>query len=66
MYFGMRAPRMTRPNNTTAYTNGDLVANNATAGSVVPLVFGEALAGGCGACCKRTRLTRPRPTRPST
>lgn len=34
MYFGMRAPRMTRPNNTTAYTNGDLVANNATAGSV--------------------------------
>jgi hypothetical protein len=38
MYFGMRAPRMTRPNNTTAYTNGDLVANNATAGSVVPLV----------------------------
>lgn len=46
MYFGMRAPRMTRPNNTTAYTNGDLVANNATAGSVVPLVFGEALAGG--------------------
>lgn len=29
----------TRPANTTAYTAGDLVANNTTAGSVVPLAF---------------------------
>ena len=29
----------TRPANTTAYTAGDLVANNTTAGSVVPLTF---------------------------
>lgn len=33
------APQMTRPANTTAYTAGDLVANNTTAGSVVPLAF---------------------------
>jgi hypothetical protein len=33
------APTMTRPANTTQYTAGDLVANNATVGSVVPLAF---------------------------
>lgn len=33
------APSFTRPNNTTAYADGDLVANSTTAGSVVPLVF---------------------------
>lgn len=30
----------TRPENTTPYTAGDLVANSATAGEVVPLVWG--------------------------
>lgn len=29
----------TRPNDTTAYANGDLVANNTTAGSVTPMAF---------------------------
>lgn len=29
----------TRPANTTQYTSGDLVANHATAGSVVPMLF---------------------------
>lgn len=29
----------TRPNNTTAYSSGNLVANSATAGSVVPLAI---------------------------
>lgn len=29
----------TRPNDTTAYASGDLVANSTTAGSVTPLVF---------------------------
>jgi hypothetical protein len=29
----------TRPNDTTAYTTGDLVANSTTAGSVVPMSF---------------------------
>lgn len=33
------APTFTRPNDTTAYAAGDLVANNTTAGSVVPLSF---------------------------
>jgi hypothetical protein len=37
--FGVNAPLMTRPNDTTAYASGDLVANNTTAGSVVPLDF---------------------------
>lgn len=30
---------VTRPNDTTAYTSGDLVANSTTAGSVTPLQF---------------------------
>ncbi|MEN9317319.1 MAG: hypothetical protein RIS35_3712 [Pseudomonadota bacterium] len=33
---------MTRPDNTTAYAIGDLVANNATAGSVVALEWADA------------------------
>lgn len=37
------APTFTRPADTTAYANGDLVANNTTAASVVPLDF---LSGG--------------------
>ena len=37
----LKARRMTRPNDTTAYASGDLVANSTTAGSVVPLVFGD-------------------------
>lgn len=37
--FEVSAPTFTRPNDTTAYSIGDLVANNTTAGSVVPLVF---------------------------
>lgn len=37
--FQATAPLMTRPANTTAYAAGDLVADNVTAGSVVPLIF---------------------------
>jgi hypothetical protein len=33
------APSFTRPNDTTAYADGDLVANSTTAGSVTPLKF---------------------------
>lgn len=36
------AASFTRPDNTTAYADGDLVANHGTAGSVVPLDFGAA------------------------
>jgi hypothetical protein len=35
-----------RPNNTTAYASGDLVANNTTAGSVVPMTFPIAVGNG--------------------
>lgn len=33
------APTLTRPNDTTAYASGDLIANSTTAGSVTPLDF---------------------------
>lgn len=35
----------TRPNDTTAYADNDLVANSTTAGSVVPLTFGVGRGG---------------------
>jgi len=35
----VRAARITRPNNTTPYSAGQLLANNTTAGSVTPFVF---------------------------
>ena len=38
--------KFTRPNDTTSYTNGDLVANSTTAGSVVPLKFQVGSEGG--------------------
>lgn len=37
--FEATAPSFTRPSDTTAYANADLVANSTTAGSVVPLTF---------------------------
>jgi hypothetical protein len=46
----------TRPNDTTAYASGDLVANSVTAGSVLPMQFplgGNAIPGS-------TRITRAR------
>ena len=39
MIFSTTAVSFTRPNDTTAYTAGDLVANSTTAGSVTPLTF---------------------------
>jgi hypothetical protein len=50
------AASFTRPNDTTAYASGDLVANSVTAGSVVPMQFalgGNAMPG-------TTRITRAR------
>lgn len=46
----------TRPADTTAYTIGDLVANNVTAGSVTPMSFPMAQSTGTG----QTRITRAR------
>lgn len=37
--FQATAPLMTRPATTTQYAAGDLVADNVTAGSVIPLIF---------------------------
>lgn len=37
--------RFTRPTDTTAYTDGDIVANSTVAGSVLPLTFEDAVRG---------------------
>jgi hypothetical protein len=50
------AASFTRPNNTTAYASGQLVANSATAGAVLPM----ALAVGGNSMPGATRLTRLR------
>jgi len=53
------AASFTRPNNETPYTSGDLVANNATARSVVPLAFTNAtLATGTAALLRAVRIRK--------
>lgn len=47
---------LTRPADTTAYSQNDLIANNTTAGSVTVPSFAIATSGG-GACIGRVRLT---------
>lgn len=49
---------MTRPADTTQYTSGDLVANNVTAGSVVPLSLSMARVSGLGGMVRRVRLRK--------
>jgi len=56
------AASFTRPNDTTAYTAGDLIANSTTAGSVVPMSF--ALGGNNNPGL--TRITRARMSKTST
>lgn len=56
MYIGNPSATFTRPGDTTPYTIGDLVANNTTAASVVPLTFSLTNSFGTGAF----RLTRAR------
>jgi hypothetical protein len=48
----------TRPNDVTAYTSGDIVANSATAGSVTPLSFDLPRAAGRGGMIRRARLRK--------
>lgn len=48
----------TRPANTTQYTSGDLVANNTSAGSVAPMEFSLAPAGGGAVSVTRVRLSK--------
>ncbi len=48
----------TRPNNATAYASGQLIANNTTPGSVVPLSFAVERAAGLGAMIRRVRFRK--------
>lgn len=52
------AVSFTRPANTTAYASGDLVANNTTAGSVVPLEWPVTSAIAGSGMVRRARLTK--------
>jgi hypothetical protein len=54
MYIANPSASFTRPNDTTAYSIGDLVANSTTAGSVVPMSFTV------GSAVGSFRLTRVR------
>jgi hypothetical protein len=56
MYIGNPSASFTRPGDTTPYTIGDLIANNTTAASVLPLTFSLSNSFGTG----RFRLTRIR------
>jgi hypothetical protein len=47
---------LTRPADITAYAAGDLIANSATAGSVVPLTLAVARAAGKSGAIRRLRL----------
>jgi hypothetical protein len=48
----------TRPNDTTPYTLGDLVANSTTAGSVIPMSFAISRTTGLGGMLRRLRLRK--------
>lgn len=48
----------TRPNDTTAYASGDLVANSVTAGSVVPLAFTVTRIAAGSAMIRRVRFKK--------
>jgi hypothetical protein len=56
MQIGNDSGSFTRPNDTTAYASGDLVANSTTAGSVVPLT----IALTSGSVIGNVRITRVR------
>ncbi len=56
MYISNPSASFTRPNNTTAYASGNLVANSTTAGSVVPMSLSLGNSSGVGSF----RLTRAR------
>lgn len=48
----------TRPNDTTAYASGDLIANNTTAGSVTPMSFTAARVAAGSGMIRRARLKK--------
>lgn len=54
----VQATVFTRPNDTTQYAVGDLVANSTTAGSVVPLSFAISRITGRGGMIRRCRIRK--------
>ena len=54
----MTATSFTRPNDTTTYASGDLIANSTTAGSVVPINFGVTPRLGHGLFINRVKITK--------
>lgn len=48
----------TRPNDTTQYASGDLVANNTVASSVTPMTFAISRASGKGGMVRRARIRK--------
>lgn len=56
--FAVESASFTRPANTTAYASGDLVANDTTAGSVVPLTLPVARAKNIRGSIKRVRVKK--------
>lgn len=57
-YNAVASANFTRPADTTAYALGDLVANNTTAGSVVPMSFAMSRATGLGGMLRRVKLRK--------
>lgn len=56
------ASSFNRPNDTTPYSIGDLVANSVTAGSVIPLTFKTSRAGSGRGSIRRVRLFKANAT----
>jgi hypothetical protein len=61
-FFGRRvgsvSASFTRPNDTTAYASGDLVANSTTAGQVVPMSLAAGKLSGGSGTIKRAQLSK--------
>jgi hypothetical protein len=58
VYTATPSAAFTRPNDTTAYASGDLVANSTTAGSVVPLSWAAERLASYGTLLRRVRLRK--------
>jgi hypothetical protein len=57
-YTKIATASFTRPNDTTPYNAGDLIANNTTANLVVPMVFDLSRVPGAGGMIRRLRLRK--------
>jgi hypothetical protein len=57
-HIALASASFTRPNDTTAYASGDLIASATAAGSVVPLSFAVARTAGGSGMIRRARLRK--------